>query len=89
MRGRRYEGFSTYETWLVNHWLNESQGIREYWLQRAVEHQRNASKDCGVVEGMLSESDEALFDLMDNLRHEIGDNTETSLQSELLKAALY
>ena len=75
MRRRPYGGFSTLETWLVNHWLNGSQRIRKYWLHRAVEHQRNARKRPSVVEGMLSESDEALFDLMDDLSHQIGDHT--------------
>lgn len=37
METKTYNGWTNYETWLVNLWLGNEQGTADYWLERARE----------------------------------------------------
>lgn len=35
MRDETYNGWTNYETWLVNVWIDNSQGDQEYWQEQS------------------------------------------------------
>jgi hypothetical protein len=88
---RTYNGWTNYETWAVALWLDNEQGSYLYWREQAEEHWENAP-ECGqVVKGIWSREEAAKFNLADQLRDEIRENSpiqEASMYSDLLSGAL-
>lgn len=88
---RTYNGWASHETWAVALWLDNEQGSHLYWREQAEEHWNNASECTQVVKGIWSREEAAKFNLADQLRDEIRDNSplqEASMYSDLLTSAL-
>jgi hypothetical protein len=78
----RYNGWTNYETWCVNLWIDNSQGDQEYWRDRAawcLKHQPDAG--CAIHE--LSETLKEEFD--EKYDEQKPDN---GILADLLRAAL-
>jgi hypothetical protein len=88
---RTYNGWTNYETWAVALWLDNEQGSYLYWREQAEEHWKNAP-ECGqVAKGIWSREEAAKFNLADQLRDEIRENSpiqEPCMYSDLLSGAL-
>jgi hypothetical protein len=77
-----YNGWTNYETWLVNLWIDNSEGDQEYWHDRAswcLKHQ--------------AEEGDAVHELRDTLRDEFDEKydeqkPDSGLLADLLRAAL-
>lgn len=53
-----YQGWTNYETWLVNLWIENDQGTQEYWQDQAKEclsdHECNKESAATVLADMLA-----------------------------------
>lgn len=86
MTDTTYNGWTNYETWAVNLWLDNDQGSQEYWREIAEEIYRDSAP-----RNSLTRRDVATYDLADRLKSEVADNAPdlgASLYSDLLGAAL-
>ena len=90
-KAERYNGWTNYETWLVNLWLTNEEPTYRYWIESA-RYQRDHASECSQVrDGIWSESEAATFNLADQLKDEIMEaapNDESTLYGDLINAAL-
>jgi hypothetical protein len=80
MSDTTYNGWTNYETWCVNLWIDNEQGTQEEWAENARECLKDADFD----------KDAALSNLADMLKDTIEDNAPIldGVFSDLLRAAL-
>jgi hypothetical protein len=89
MEAKEYNGWTNYETWAVNLWLDNEQGSHYYWRSAA----RNAIRRAQVepVPSYLTAQEYAWMKLADELKESITDSAPdlgASMFSDLLSAAL-
>ena len=78
---RTYNGWTNYETWAVNLWLDNDEGSYRYWREAAREH----------LDGADGDKDSATGGLSLRLREEVTDaqpDMGASLAADLLGAAM-
>jgi hypothetical protein len=81
-----YNGWTNYETWNVNLWMDNDQGSYEYWRERAQDIYDNAEAD-----KTFTREEEAAGQLADELRAHHDENMPEigpSCYSDLLGSAL-
>lgn len=86
-----YNGWTNYETWAVSLWVDNEQASYLYWREQAERHRQEAPNASEFRRGILTEEEEARFNLAKQLKEEITDAsplTEASLYTDLLFAAL-
>lgn len=89
-----YNGWTNYETWAVNLWMDNEQGSQAYWAEQARE-QWNAYKDGKRVD-VLTPSERARREFADLIRdaHDddmpetVSDAVRNTVFADLLNAAL-
>lgn len=95
MNSREYNGWTNYETWVVNLWLNNDQGTYDHWQEVAKNVYNHQARDNTTV-GM-TRMDEAVYLLADRLKddhHQAKDEIlenmklESSLWADLIGSAL-
>lgn len=76
----KYSGWTNYETWNVNLWLNNDWGTQGYWDERAQELLTDAGGD----------KEKACYRLAKSLEDEVGQVPDgvTGMMADLLGAAL-
>lgn len=88
-----YNGWTNYETWVVNLWMDNEQGTYDYWREVAQE----VSNDLETPTNSMTRMDEAIYILADKLKDyheeakdEILENVKltASVWADLLGAAL-
>jgi hypothetical protein len=90
MEDKKYNGWATYETWLVGLWLDNDQGSYEYWREQAQEQWKSAPTCKQVLQGYWTAAEAAKFNLADQIKEEIADAsplTEADMFCDLLNAA--
>jgi hypothetical protein len=83
---KTYNGWTNYETWNVNLWIDNEQGSYNYWREVAQE-----TWDAAEADGTFSREERAVFDLSERLKSETEDGAPdlgASMWSDLLSAAL-
>jgi hypothetical protein len=75
-----YNGWSNYETWAVNLWIDNSEGSQDYWSERARECLKDADFD-------KEEAVSSLADEIENEHEEAMPEVE-GVFSDLLRAAV-
>ena len=85
MNKNEYNGWTNYETWLVNLWMDNCEGSQKYWSEVAhdsvEEHKAGEEpENWFYFEGVLQEM---LSDLVDG-----PDSTVAFMAADLLKAAI-
>ncbi len=88
---RKYQGWATYETWLVSLWLDNEEPSYRYWREQVERCRRQAFETPWVREGNWTEEEAARFNLADQLKDEVTDGSplqDPSMYSDLLSAAL-
>lgn len=97
MNRQEYNGWTNYETWVVNLWMDNEQGSHDYWVNVArhiYEHEAEQPSLGGLG---LTKRDDAVYLLADRLKNdyeeakdEILERLEmnSSLWADLLGAAL-
>ncbi len=83
-----YNGWTNYETWLVNLWMDNEQGSHEFWRSIASEHYENAEPT-----KYLTRTEAACFELADYMKLHFEnwsplDSEASSVYHDLLGAAL-
>ena len=87
---KAYEGWTNYETLAVNLWINNDEGIYNYWLKVAEYRQHTAPQCQQVIDGIWTTDEAAKFLLADGLKdqHEEGAPELPNVYGDLLGAAL-
>ncbi len=92
MKDKNYNGWTNYETWAVNLWINNDHGSQTSWLEQARAHFENAADCESVREGLWSRRSAARSKLADQIKDEFEEGSplveEASVYSDLLTAAL-
>jgi hypothetical protein len=93
MSNATYNGWTNYETWVVNLWMDNEEGSYDYWREVAQE----VSNDLETPTNSMTRMDEAVYILANKLKDyheeakdEILENVEltASVWADLLGAAL-
>jgi hypothetical protein len=93
MNHKEYNGWTNYETWVVNLWMDNEEGTYDYWREVAQE----VSSDLEEPTNSMTKMDEAIYLLADRLKNyheeakdEILENVKltASVWADLLGAAL-
>ena len=86
-----YNGWTNYETWLVNLWRENEEPSYRFWRARATEVLKQAPQTADVARGQFSVDDAARLQLANELREwveEANPIQEPTVYSDLLNAAL-
>ena len=92
MSNDTYNGWTNYETWVVNLWMDNEEGSYDYWREVAQE----VSNDLEEPTNSMTKMDEAIYLLADRLKdhHEqvkdeiLVEDMTASVWADLLGAAL-
>jgi len=87
----RYNGWTNFQTWAVNLWLDNEAPSRGYWREVAARCCHEVSDSTPVCDGDCTVKEAAAFMLAESLRREItlaSPLGEPSMYSYLLRAAL-
>jgi len=89
----KYNGYTNYETWVVNLWLDNEAGTHDYWLRMASYIYKHEAKEqehfskmedaaCILADKLKNDHEEAKDEILSNMK------LESSLWADLLGAAL-
>jgi len=89
----RYNGWTNYETWLVNLWLSNDEPSYRFWRQRTADHRTAAPEAEQVQAGIWTAEQAARFGLADELKESIEEAAadalpQSGMMSDLLGAAV-
>ncbi len=90
-KGKRYNGWTNYETWAVSLWIDNDQATYLHWREETARHVRESDDDEMVGKGIWTAREAARYKLAQQLRDEVTDaapDLEASVYSDLLQAAL-
>jgi hypothetical protein len=73
MTDTSYNGWTNYETWLVNMWIDNDEGSQDMWRERADE--AIAATDDSLT--FAQRKADAVFELADTLKAEFEEGAET------------
>lgn len=82
MRDQTYNGWTNYETWVVNLWIDNEQGDQEYWREQA---QEALDGQDGSVEDAVDRLEDQLQDWFLEAR---GECKTPGVFGDLLQSAL-
>lgn len=92
MEEKTYNGWTNYETWAVNLWIDNDQGSHTYWREQAGSHYENAADCESVREGLWSHRSAARSKLAEQIKEEFEEASpladQANVYSDLLTAAL-
>lgn len=86
MSDTRYNGWTNYETWVVNLWLDNEPGTHDYWLEVAEDVYNNEAKE----QNFLTKMEDAVSILADRLKdnHEENRPELPGVYGDMIGAAL-
>ena len=92
MEEKTYNGWTNYETWAVNLWIDNDQGSYTYWREQAGSHYENVADCESLHEGLWSRRSAARSKLAEQIKDEFEDASpladQANVYSDLLTAAL-
>jgi hypothetical protein len=93
MSDTRYNGWTNYETWVVNLWMDNEEGSHDYWVsiaQYIYEHEAEEQKHFSRMEDAVCLLSEQLKEDHEEAKDEIlsAANLSASVWADLLGAAL-
>lgn len=85
MNTQKYNGWTNYETWLVNLWMDNEEGSQSYYSEKAQEVYDSAQADAP-----FTREERATLDLADMLKDEYAEAVPevTGLWADMINAAL-
>ncbi len=89
--GKRYNGWTNYETWVTALWLGNDAATYDYWSEATRKSRASAPFAAQVKNGSWTIEEAARFALADQLKEEVtaaAPLAEASLYADLLGAAL-
>ena len=87
MNHKEYNGWTNYETWVVNLWMDNEEGTYDYWREVAEDVYNNQARDNTTV-GM-TRMDEAVYLLADRLKDDHEDRKDSILENADLTASVW
>lgn len=91
MAGKGYQGWTNYETWVINLWINNDRSSVGYWREAAQSHKASAPQAQQVKDGIWSVEEAAKFNLAAQLKAEFNEGNpiaDGGVHADLLNAAL-
>lgn len=97
MNDKTYNGWTNYETWVVNLWMDNNEGSYDHWREVAQDIYNNSAEEPALGGLGMTKKDDAVYLLADRLKNdheeakdEILERLEltSSLWADLLGAAL-
>ena len=85
MNHKEYNGWTNYETWVVNLWMENSEWSYEYWLEVAQEIHNNLEEPINSMTKM----DEAVYLLADRLKNDHQDRKDEILNNKELTSSVW
>lgn len=85
MSSKTYNGWTNYETWVVNLWLDNEPGTHDYWLRVASYIYRHEAKE----QNHFSKMEDAVSILADKLKNDHEEAKDEILSSANLSASLW
>lgn len=85
MEDKKYNGWTNYETWLVNLWMDNDSGSYDHWRETAQEVYNDASAD-----STFTRDERAALDLADQIKDSMEECQPevTGLWADLMNAAM-
>ena len=86
MEKTTYNGWTNYETWNVALWMDNEQGMQEYWRDRALNWLA-----ISVADKVFTKEERATLDLADEIREKFNDGMPdlgASTYADLLNSAM-
>jgi len=87
MNDKTYNGWTNYETWVVNLWMDNNEGSYDYWREVAEDIYKNKAHQ-PVLNG-LSKMDDAVYLLADRLKNDHEEAKDEILENMKLNASLW
>lgn len=86
MKTETYNGWTNYETWVVNLWMDNEEGTHDYWLEVAADVYNNEAKE----QNFFTKIEDAVSILADRLKDSHEDNRPElpGVYGDLIGAAL-
>lgn len=81
MADTKYNGWTNYETWLVNLWMDNEKGAQEYWRERAEECVAHTDDRHGAVAAFSNELEYLIED-------QVSEKKLDGLLGDLMNAAV-
>ena len=72
MNRNEYNGWTNYETWLVNMWIDNDEGAHDMWIERA--NEALAATDDSL--DFVGRKADAVFELADTMKDEFENGAE-------------
>lgn len=90
MNRKEYNGWTNYETWVVNLWMDNEEGTYDYWREIAQEIYEHDAEEPAVGGLGLTKMDDAVYLLADRLKdyHEENRPELPGVYGDLIGAAL-
>lgn len=85
MSGNGYNGWTNYETWVVNLWMDNEEGTHDYWREVAQE----IHNDLEEPTNSMTKMDEAVYLLADRLKQDHEDKKDSLLENADLTASIW
>lgn len=86
MNRQEYNGWTNYETWVVNLWMDNSEGSYDYWREVAEDVYHNQTRE---PSNGLTRMDEAVYLLADRLKDDHEEAKDEILERLELNASLW
>lgn len=89
MSDTRYNGWTNYETWVVNLWMDNEEGSRDYWLEVANDIYNNEAEHPAVGGLGLTRKDDAIYLLADRLKDYHEDAKQEILERSGMESSVW
>ncbi len=80
-----YNGYTNYETWVVNLWMDNEEGSHDYWVRMARYIYENEAEECKYS----SKMDDAISLLADHIKDHYADAKDEILEEMKLTASVW
>lgn len=85
MSDRSYNGWTNYETWVVNLWMDNEEGSHDYWVEIAENIYNNHAKE----QKHFSKMEDAVVILADKLKNDHEETKDEILENVRLTASVW
>lgn len=85
MNDKTYNGWTNYETWVVNLWMDNNEGSYDYWREIAEDIYHNQAEE----QKHFSKMDDAVVILADRLKNDHEEAKDEILENMKLNASLW
>lgn len=86
MSDRTYNGWTNYETWVVNLWMDNEEGTYDYWREVAEDVYHNQTHE---PSNGFTRMDEAVYLLADRLKDDHEDRKDNILENYELTSSVW